>query len=208
VTDDEVEVFHLDDIHYEGPNLDLPAPPQDLPYAEYEDWRSGELLAANGIPATEDSLVDALQTQDGVLLGAAAHTAGSHGVGAAVPQLEHVARGPDDYAGVEAAYALARLGHARGEALLRRALDRPVGPYLSPVLAAGYLAQLGDPSGFAVVREGLASDLLAVRMLACKQLAFFLSFPDVDARGLLELALEDPDPSVRRQARVELPGGG
>ena len=207
MTGDEVEIYHLEDIHYEGPNLDLPAPPPGLPYERYEDWRSTELLAVNGIPATEEALLGALRTQEGVLLAAAAHAVGSHGVRGAIPQLEEVARGPDDNAGVEAAYALARLGDEAGKELLKSALERPVGPYLSPVFAAGYLAQLGDPSGFPVVREGLASDLLAVRMLACKQLAFFLPFPDLDARALLERALEDPDPSIRRQARAELPDG-
>jgi HEAT repeat protein len=200
------EVHRLPDVHYEGPNLDLPSPPADLPYEQLEDWRSTELLALNGIPATPDALLDALQTQSGVLLSAAAHACGSTGVDAAIPLLKQVARGADDYAGVEAAYALVRLGDDEGLPLLHEALKRPVGAYLSPILAAGYLAQLGDPAGYAVVREALGSEFLAARMLACKQLYFFAALhgSGVDALGLFKQALDDEDPTVKAQALGQL----
>jgi HEAT repeat protein len=205
VSGDEGRVYRLEDIEYEGPTLDVPSPPPDLPYERFEDWRSAELLTANGIAGDGDALLEALRAQEGILLAAAAHTAGARGLQAAAPLLRHVAEGEDDDAAVEAAYALARLGDSAGESLLRGALDRPVGPYLSPLPAAGYLAQLGDAEGLAAVREGLASDLLAVRMLACTQLAFFLPVAGAEARALLERALADPDPAVRRQARAQVP---
>jgi HEAT repeat protein len=206
------QVYRLEDMHFKGPNLDLPSPPPDLPYEQLEDWHSIELLAINGIPATEQALLEALRTQSNVLLSAAAHASGSSGMKAAIPLLKEVASGPDDYAAVQAAYALARLGDADGEQLLRESMQRPLGAYLSPVLAAGYLARLGDPSGFPVVREALGSDLLATKMLACKQLFFFLPFQGtvdgqgsgVDALGLLEQALEDQDTTVQGQALAQL----
>ena len=206
------EPIRLDDMHFEGPNLDLPPAPEGLAYEDYEDWRADALLAANGVDTTEQGLLDALRTKENVLLAAAARASGRHHVEAAKERLHEVADGPDDYAGVEAAFALARLGEGDGRSLLRRALERPLGPYLSPVLAAGHLARLGDPSGFPVVRSGLGSDLLAVKMLACKQLAVFLphegdALPDgsvVDARAQLERALEDPE--LAAEARAQLPG--
>jgi HEAT repeat protein len=209
---DDSQVYRLEDMQFEGPNLDLPSPPPDLPYDRFEDWRSIELLAVNGIPATGEALLEALRTQSNVLLSAAAHASGSNGVKAAIPRLRELTRGPDDYAAVEAAYALARLGEPDGEELLREALQRPLGAYLSPVLAAGYLAQLNDPSGFPVVREALGSDLLATKMLACKQLFFFVPFQGVadghgslvDALGLFEQALEDEDSTVQGQALAQL----
>jgi hypothetical protein len=197
-------IHHLDDMHFEGPNLDLPSPPPDLPYERYEDWRSTTLLAINGIHADEASLLTALDTQANVLLSAAAHTAGSTGARAAIPRLREVAKGEDDYAAAEAAYALARLGDEDGARMLRAAATQPAGALLGPVLAAGYLAQLGDPAGFEVVATALESSLLATRMLACKQLYFFAPFDAVDARALLERALSDPEETVRRQARAEL----
>ena len=61
------------------------------------------------------------------------------------------------------------------------------------------------------MRSGLGSDLLAVKMLACKQLAVFLphegdALPDgsvVDARAQFERALEDPE--LAAEARAQLP---
>jgi HEAT repeat protein len=206
----ENEVYWLQDLHFEGPNLDVPSPPLDLPWEQREDWRSIKLLAINGIPATEEALIKALQTQGNVLLSAAAHASGSSMAKRAIPLLRKVARGPDDYAAVEAAYALTRLGDAGGEMLLREALQRPVGAYLSPVLAAGYLAQLGDPSGCVVVGTALGSDLSAIRMLACKQLVFFLPFqgqgqvPGAGTFALFEQALRDHDGTVQGEVLAQL----
>jgi hypothetical protein len=206
----EGEVFRLPDRHFEGPNLDLPGPPADLHYEDYEDWRSAALLAVNHIDTTEDDLADALDTQQGVLLAAAAHAS------AAFPELESrlhdVILRADDVAAVEAAYALVRLGHDDILPVLRAALARPAGAYLSPLFAAGYLARRGDPSGFPVVRAALGSELLAVNMLACKQLWFFVPFQgavgadgqEIDVLQLFERALGDGEPGVRAQALAQL----
>ena len=132
------EPIRLDDMHFEGPNLDLPPAPEGLGSEDYEDWRADALLAANGVDTTEQGLLDALRTKENVLLAAAARVSGRHHVEAAKERLHEVADGPDSFAGVEAAFALARLGDGDGRSLLRRALERPLGPYLSPVLAAGH----------------------------------------------------------------------
>jgi HEAT repeat protein len=198
----EGEVFRLDDLHYEAPNLDLPSPPPDLPYADYADWHDRAVLAANGV----DDARAGLSHPDGLLRAAAAHTAGADGDPAVIPRLRELAADrEDDAAAVEAAYALARLGAAEdGVPVLRAALALPVGAYLSPITAAGYLARLGDASGLDVIRAALDSELLASRMLAVKQLYFFLDLDD-DARRLLERARDDdPEPSVRAQAAAEL----
>src|SRR5262249_55738790 len=87
-----------------------------------------------------------------------------------------------------------------GIPVLRATLELPVGAYLSPITAAGYLARLGDATGLDVIRAALDSELLASRMLAVKQLYFFLDLDDA-ARGLLEQrAQEDPEPPARARA--------
>ncbi len=208
--DGEGEVFHLPDMHFEGPNLDLPSPPEDLRYDDFEDWRSAALLAVNGIDTTGEDLADALDNQQGVLLAAAAHAS------AAFPELEsrlrEVILRADDVAAVESAYALARLGHNDSLSVLHAALTRPPGAYLSPIFAAGYLARRDDPSGFPVVRAALGSELLAVNMLACKQLTFFAPFhgavgsdgEEIDVLQLFERALGDENLSVQAQALAQL----
>jgi HEAT repeat protein len=207
---DSPEVHRLEDIHFKGPNLDVPNPPATLPYDRIEDWRSSKLLAINGIPETEKALIEALQTQSSVLLSAAAHASSS--LPAAIPFLREVMHGPDDYAAVEAAYALTRLGEEDGKKHLLDSLQRPLTAYLSPILAAGYLAQLGDSSGLPVERAGLESDFLATSMLACKQLFFFMPFHGktdssgsrIDVLELFTLALNNPDPTVQAQALGQL----
>jgi HEAT repeat protein len=214
VTEDapiEGEVLHLEDMEFEGPNLDVPDPPADLAYEAIEDWYSLQILELNGIANTEAALIEALETDSDVLQAAAAHSCWPY-PSAEHALLAHTADGEDDNVAVEAAYALARQGHPGSLELLHRFLDRPVGPYLSPVLAAGYLAQRGDPSGFAVVRQGLSNEFRTTRMLACKQLYFFLRYQgqltpggdSVDAAGLFELALKDEEPAIRGQALGQL----
>jgi HEAT repeat protein len=201
--------IRLPDIEYVGPNLSLPDVPDDLPYSELEDWKSTSILAHNGVDEEVDRLAEALRTLRDSLLLAAAHASWRF------PQLAESLRNllddPDDAVQVEAAYSLARQGDQGAVESLLQALQRPVGAYLSPLTAAGYLAQLGDPSGYPVVRDSLGSDLRAVNMLACKQLLFFLPLDgqnvgshQVDAVSLFTRAFADPDPDIGEQARAEL----
>jgi hypothetical protein len=205
----EVTVHILDDVHYVGPVTDIPDPPPNLPYADYDDWFWRELLVANSIEPDATGIAAGLGSQEALLLSAAAHSA--YPFPSLIPLLRQVAEGDDDDAAVEAAYALARQGDGAAVDMLREALVRPLGPYLSPVRAAGMLARLGDLSGEPVVRAGLRSELLAVRMLSCKQLYHFA--PGVgrgggltggDWAGLVSTALADDEPTVQREILLQL----
>ena len=192
--------------------IDTPEPPEGLPYAEVEDFRARELLRVNGIALTPEALVLTLADDEEALQSAAAHTLGSLGSRAAIPALAKLASASDDVAKVEAAYALARLGADDGREILRQCLTYPVGAYLSPSMAAGYLAQLDDPEGFSVVVRCLEVDNVIVRVVACKQLFFFAPFhgaltsdgDPIDVFVQFERALGDPYRDVQWATLVQL----
>jgi len=204
----------LPDIHYQGPSLDVPEPPDDLPYARFWDYYNREVLRLNGVALEPNALIDVLASpkSDPILRAAAAHTAGADGAGAAVPALRETLEGTDDLTAVEAAYALVRLGDEQGKAALVAAVGRPVELELAPLFAAGYLAQLGDPRGFPVVVRALDGDAPAARMVACKQLHFFIPFHGwrqsngdiVDVAGAFERALAHSDSALHWQALFQL----
>jgi HEAT repeat protein len=197
--------IHLPDIAYIGPNLDVPNPPPSMPYAEYEDYRCEQILEQNGIGSDEESILGALESESDVLLACAAHTAGARSIRSAASRLTVLLSSPDDSVQVESAYALARLGDHTGDGILERALERPVHGYLSTISAAGYLAQLGDPRGFAKIVEALDSEGAASKMLACKQLFFFMPFQgQIDVVAEFDGALEDPDTNIQWQALAQI----
>jgi HEAT repeat protein len=192
--------FDLPDIEYIGPNTDVPAPPAGLSYPDYDDWYNRELLVANGIEPDEPGISAALRSQDGVLLAAAAQCA--HAFPSLAPLLRQLLAGVDDDAAVEAAYSLARQGDDTGRKALHTAMDRAIGPYLSPVRAAGRLARLGDLSGEPVIQEGLTNEFIATRMLSCKQVYFFAA--SAGWAGLVAAALADEDLTVQREILLQL----
>ncbi|HEX8621843.1 MAG TPA: hypothetical protein VF718_07705 [Allosphingosinicella sp.] len=206
--------YRLPDIPYRGPELDVPEPPDDLPYALFWDYHDREVLRLNGVGAEADALVRMLESPDSdpILRAAAAHTAGAERAAAAAPALRQALGGSDEVMAVEAAYALARLGDGAGDAALAAAVDRPRGDELAPLFAAGYLAQRGDPRGFPLVLRALRGDGPAPRMLACKQLHFFIPFHGrrgpggevVDVVGAFEEALAHPDAALHWQALFQL----
>jgi HEAT repeat protein len=197
---------------YEMPSLDVPAPPEDLAYSGYEDFRTKEILTRNGISLSEDDLVATLERGNNILQAAAAHTLGSLSCKSATPTLKRFLASSDDLIKAEAAYALARLGDADGKDALVKCLDYPLDAYLCPAIAAGYLAQLGDPQGYPIIVRSFDVDIAAVRMLACKQLYFFVPFQGmqdrqgntVDVLPLFARALKDSDDSIQWQALVQL----
>jgi HEAT repeat protein len=201
-----METYHLDDISFEAPNLDVEDPPPDLPYEQYEDYRSREILRLNGVEPTGEGIISALETQRGPVLAAAAHTAGAAGLQSARSALEDLLSDPDDIVAVEAAYALHRLGADAGAARLVSALDGNVMLDLGPATAAGYLAQLGDDRGVETVAQAQTSELDAVRMTGCKQLYFLVPFhgPDADVVAMFGRALGDPNENIQWQALVQL----
>ena len=199
------EPQHLPSI--EGPTLQVPSLPEGIPYPETEDHRSRELLRANGIGLSCPELAEALHADLEVLAAAAAHTLGVDGCTDAIADLRTVARGRRDLVRAEAAYSLARLGGADGEAALRECLELPPDAYVGAPIAAGYLARLGDPAGFETVERALAVPLVPMRVLACKQLWFFVPFHEpgaLDVFAAFERALDDPDPGVGWQALAQL----
>lgn len=185
----------------------MPSLSDEIPHAEVEDHRSRELLRANGIGLSCSELTDTLGADLEVLAAAAAHTLGVEGCTGALEQLRAVARGQGDLVRAEAAYSLARLGDPEGEAALRNCLALSPDAYVGAPVAAGYLARLGDPAGFDAVQRALGVPLAPIRVLACKQLWFFVPFADegvVDAFAAFRRALDDPDSGVRWQAFVQL----
>ena len=196
----------------ESLNLEAPPPPPGLSYPESWDFYYAGLLEANGVGSSGPELLDALKTRRGILQAAAAHTLGHVGGGDAVEPLRSLLASSDDLVKVEAAYALARLGIPEGSDCLVECLGYSLEAHVCPAIAAGYLAQLGDPRGFPVVVRSLESELSAIRVSGCKQIFFFAPYqgePDsdgnpIDAYRELERALRDSDPNVGWQARVEL----
>lgn len=193
-------------------NLNIPNPPRDLPYSEYEDFRNGEILKVNGISLSEDELIVALKEKRNVLQAAVAHMLGSLKSTAAIPILKELVTSPEDLVKVEAAYALARLGIPEGKQVLIDCLNYPVDAYLFPAIAAGYLAQLGDPQGFSTILKCFEVNIPAIRMLACKQLYFFVRFHGqqnengsvIDVYDLFNRALKDSDTDIQWQALAQL----
>jgi HEAT repeat protein len=184
-----------------------------VPYASSEDHRYQELLKANGLLLSQDALLTVLQDEASFLKAPAAHVAGALGYEAAVPILKKRAAGSaDDLLKVEAAFALVRLGQADAKRTLIECLRYRLDAYICPAVAAGYLARLGDSRGFGVVTRALGSDNSAVRMLACKQLFFFLPFQgsryedagQIDVYALYARALRDPSSSVAWEALIQL----
>ena len=199
---------------YKMPNLDIPNPPSDLSYPEFEDYRNREILKVNGISLLGAELIAALEQRTGILQAAAAHTLGSFLDRAAITSLKQLLSSQDDLVKVEAAYALARLGVPEGKDVLIQCLDYRLDAYLCPAIAAGYLAQLDDPRGFQIIVRSFNVSIAAIRMLACKQLYFFVPFQDtqdrygnlIDVFPVFKRALKDADTNIQWQALVQLRG--
>jgi HEAT repeat protein len=193
-------------------DLNIPDPPASMSYAQFEDYRNRAILQRNNIPLSEAELIDALGRTTNILQAAVAHTLGSLASTAASPALSQLLKAPEDLVRVEAAYALARMGVGEGRDVLVQCLSYPVDAYLFPAIAAGYLAQLGDSQGFSTVVSCLDQEIPAIRMIACKQLYFFVPFqgqPDTTGKPVEVLyefsrALRDADSDVQWQALVQL----
>jgi HEAT repeat protein len=197
---------------YEMPIVRVPDPPSDLSYAEFEDFRQREILKANAIPVTEPDLLHVLKNEKSILQATAAHTLGVMGSVAAMPMLKTLLTSTEDLVRVAAAYGLARNGISEGKESLVQLLSYPIEAYLFPPIAAGYLAQLGDPQGYKIVVRCLESENPAVRMLGCKQVYFFSKFQGlqdadkntIDVYPQFERALNDSDTNIQWQALVQL----
>jgi hypothetical protein len=170
------------------------------------------MLRINGIALTENAFVEALKHPVGVIQSAAAHTIGSIDDRAAAPELIKLLSHYDDVVKTEAAFALARMGFAEGVSALHEVLGYSIEGSVSPPIAAGYLAQLGEKQGFPVIEKSMASTNELVRMVGCKQIFFFARFEGearsgdhaIDVMALFAQALADPAPDAAWQALVQL----
>lgn len=192
-------------------DLHVPDPPDQLSYADAEDFLNRQILERNGVAMTASALIAALSSGVSVIEAAAAHTLGCLAPEGAIEALRRRLPGAGDLVRVEVAHALARLGAPEGRPALHECLGVPVDAFLCPSIAAGYLARLGDPAGYPVVVRCFDVEITAVRMIACKQIYFFIPFQDqsvgsdkVDALALFDRALRDNDAGVQWQALVQL----
>jgi HEAT repeat protein len=173
-------------------------PPADLPYDQLEDWHNRALLDGNGVGTAVAEVLAALQGDDAQLRPVAAHELGRLREQTAVPALMEAAGSDDDHLAVEAAYALARMGRMeRGRSTLRELVRGDITASTVPLVAAGYLARLGDGCGLAVVEDGLRSPNFLVRIAAAKQLSWFLPIDEPRTRALFDQAAHDEEEDVR-----------
>jgi len=192
--------------------LDVPSPPPDMRYADFEDFQNREILKANGIGQATQELLRTLDSNVNVLQAAAAHVLGEMSERTATQRLWELTTSPDDLVKVEAAYAIARIGPKDAMERLIGFLDDPLDGYISAPLASGYLARLGDSRGWPVIVEALGSGYPEIRMIAAKQLAFFMPFDPgtaiagapLDVHREIARALDDPNTDVQWQVLSEL----
>lgn len=134
---------------------------------------------------------------------------GAHGDRDALAEVRAGLDDPYPPARVEAARAAAVLGDAGARDHLRRLLE--VDWPETALNAAAYLADLGDPSGAAVLAAAAASPVEALRLQAVLLVRAFerATGHDVDVVGVLRrAALEDPSTLVRREAVYQVAGLG
>ncbi len=195
-------------------DLVVPRRPAGVPYDQGEDVDAGALLAANGYTEETDELIALLDSPLAVFQSAAARILGARRERGAIDALQRLANDTraEEVPRVQAAFALARMDVAGARDLLIALLALSVEASPAPLQAAGALAILGDPRGFATVRLALDSPNRVTAMVACKQLYAFaahdgLSLPDghrVDVFGAFRRALRRPEPAIAGEARAQL----
>lgn len=191
---------------------DVPVPPDTLSYAHYADFYNQEILRANAFATDSNSLIDFLndpgEDPSPLLLIAAAHRLGELREPLAISSLKSLTHHINEWVGVEAQYALIRIDSNQfPKESLHRFLDKDVKIYFSPAPAAGYLATLGDPSGFAVIISILKAGDDNLKMLACKQLYHFYPYRDQlspDYFQAFSLFLSHSNPDIQWQTLAQL----
>jgi len=162
---------------------------------------------------TVDALLESLATVDTVRVFAAAFLAGrcKASTAATDQQLtrrlaDHIARPVAADTRIEAAFSLVLRGAVnQGRDALRDALtsSEPLGDQYK---AAFFLAQLGDPSGYAALIRTAGGDIAHYRLMALRHAIAFSPWNGkqigeltIDVASLLSHALSDPDPLVRQE---------
>jgi HEAT repeat protein len=184
----------------------------NLSYPDVDDARAEALLVANGVGSSDEDLIEAARTGDSVLRGAAVRLLGWRLLRESVPLLTDIGQREGDLLRAEAGLALVRLGVDVGSEILTSCLSAPVYASLGVPTAAGYLARTGDPQGFPLIRQALGESNLIIRIVAAKQLWYFVPFDGqslpngerIDVWDLYSIALADEQPGVSVAAQVQL----
>ena len=186
--------------------ISFPRRPAGVSYAEGDDRDAEALLRENGYGDSTDKLIEALGADLGIFQAAAARTLGARDARDAIPALERLAHdaGVEETARVQAGFALARMGVSGGKEVLVRELEGNPEAGPAPLQAAGALARLGDPRGFAKVRAALESPNRVTAMVATKQLSAFAGLDGVDLEEGFARAVERPEPNIAGEARAQL----
>jgi HEAT repeat protein len=186
-------------------SLEIPGPPQGVPYADREDAAATRLLEVNGLPHEGAGLRALLDDREHpVVASAAARQLGLLGDREAEPRLRELANSDNDLLAVHAAAALSRHDPEGGAAALRKLVTLPADAYPGAIQAAGELARTGDLAGEDVVWAGLDSEIPVLRTIAAKQLYFLAEAGSDGARERLQALLADPDPGLVALARSQL----
>jgi HEAT repeat protein len=195
-------------------DLVVPIRPEGVSYENGEDYDAQALLTANSYDLETSQLVSLLRSDLGIFQAAAARLLGLKGVHTATRALKRLAKDStaEETARVQAAFALARLRVPGAIELLASLLDLDPDISPAPLQAAGALARLGDPRGFPIIRQALASPNRVVAMVACKQLYAFVQLDGqlLPGGGKVEIfetfrkALERQEANITGEARVQL----
>lgn len=193
----------------------------------------GRLSKEQEVPGTRgltlDELVSAIHRRDGLTLPAAAFIAGRFptedpaerqrlidALGDVLASLVVEELDIMDRSYIQAAMSLALLGELEAG---RRALQPLVGHHAGSTdesyLAAFYLAQMGDPSGYPVMLKALEGDDEHVRLMALRHLVGFQPYDGqqvagktVDVEAELIKRIRDDDPYVRAEVPYHLAEAG
>jgi HEAT repeat protein len=161
-------------------------------------------LAAEGITPTTESLMAALVSPHMHIRIGSATILGRRGEVKALSYLKPLLK-DRPLVRVEAAMSLYLLGDKSGIPALIEILDSDLIAG-TPVTAARYLANIGDPRGFKIVLKALRSDLDGTRLMAAVALKSFVPYHDKEIDGhkvdlllVIRKALKYPNSLVRRQ---------
>lgn len=176
-------------------------------HAEYEPFFE-RYLQTQGFDISDENLVKLLEHETLTVREYAATILGQRKVLAAISALQQRAKeDPAPSVRVEAAIALGKMGDRSGMDTLRNALTLKEWFEL-PMIAAGALAVLGEPTGYPVVKEGLKDERKHFRFRALTELPNFFAFSGKTEQGveiqpekeIFALLTSDPDPFIRENA--------
>jgi hypothetical protein len=186
--------------------------PLDVPYSEWEAYRSQELLAANGFGDTRDEWRRAAGHSSGLIRSAATYLLSRE----PEPQDEALFRvgleDTDQNVQSLAAYGLYKLGDESVVPTLETIAGLDVNVYTAAPRAAGILGEIGEPAAFATIEAAMDSELVYVRLFAIENAPPFVPLhgetyapgKTIDIWALYRRALQDESSQVSSVARMEL----